>query len=97
MDLNFDHNFNADARGTSVPGDSDNRLVFVATDNPEVVAYDTWNFGEVASIPIRDPIIGPLRVARLPSGEQFLVGVTERGVVTVILPSISNFFLEPSR
>ena len=58
MDLNFDHNFNADARGTSVPGDSDNRLMFVATDNQEVVAYDTWNFGEVASIPIRDPIIG---------------------------------------
>ena len=95
IDLNFDHNFSADARGTAVPGDSDNRLVFVATDSPEVVAYDTWNFGEVASIPIRDPIIGVLRVARLPSGEQFLVGVTARGVVTVTLPSISNSFLSP--
>ena len=95
MDLNFDHNFSADVRGTSVPGDSDDRLVFVANDNQEIVAYDTWNFGEVASIPIRDPIIGPLRVARLPSGEQFLVGVTARGVVTVTLPSISNSFLSP--
>ena len=95
MDLNFDHNFSADARGTSLPGDSDNRLVFVANDNQEIVAYDTWNFGEVASIPITDPIIGPLRVARLPSGEQFLVGVTARGVVTVTLPSISNSFLSP--
>ncbi|MCH8255243.1 MAG: hypothetical protein IID06_07830 [Gemmatimonadetes bacterium] len=95
MDLNFDHNFSADARGTSVPGDSDDRLVFVATDNQEIVAYDTWNFGEVASIPIRDPIIGPLRVAKLPSGEQFLVGVTARGVVTITLPSISNSFLSP--
>ena len=95
MDLNFDHNFSADARGTALPGDSDNRLVFVATDNQEIVAYDTWNFGEVASIPIRDPIIGVLRAARLPSGEQFLVGVTARGVVTVTLPSISNSFLSP--
>ncbi|MCH8935502.1 MAG: hypothetical protein IIB90_07240 [Gemmatimonadetes bacterium] len=97
MDLNFDHNFSADARGTAVPGDSDNRLVFVATDNQEIVAYDTWNFGEVASIPIRDPIIGALRAARLPSGEQFLVGVTARGVVTITLPAISNSFLSPPR
>jgi hypothetical protein len=95
IDLNFDHNFSADARGTALPGDSDNRLVFVATDNQEIVAYDTWNFGEVASIPIRDPIIGVLRVARLPSGEQFLVGVTARGVVTITLPAISNSFLSP--
>ena len=97
MDLNFDHNFSADARGTAFPGDSDNRLVFAATDNQEIVAYDTWNFGEVASIPIRDPIIGVLRVARLPSGEQFLVGVTARGVVTITLPAISNSFLSPPR
>ena len=97
MDLNFDHNFSADARGTALPGDSDNRLVFVATDNQEIVAYDTWNFGEVASIPIRDPIIGVLRAARLPSGEQFLVGVTARGVVTITLPAISNSFLSPPR
>jgi hypothetical protein len=95
MDLNFDHDFDANLRGTAVPGDSDSRLVFTAMDTPEIVAWDTWHFGEVARVPIRDPIIGPLRVAKLPSGEQLLVGVTEAGVVTVTLPSISNMFLTP--
>ena len=95
MDLNFDHDFDANLRGTAVPGDSDSRLVFTAMDTPEVVAWDTWHFAEVARVPIRDPIIGPLRVAKLPSGEQLLIGVTEAGVVTVTLPSISNSFLTP--
>ena len=71
--------------------------MFAATDLPEVVAYDTWFYGEIASIPIRDPIIGPLRVARLPTGEQFLVGVTARGVVTVQLPPVTNIFPAPTR
>ena len=101
MDLNFDHAFTAGAGGTPGTdgggGDPNNRMLFAATDNQEIVAYDTWNYAEIASIPIRDPIIGPLRVAELPSGEQFLVGVTARGVVTVQLPPIVNIFPTPPR
>ena len=101
MDLNFDHAFTADAGGTpgagGGAGDPNDRMLFTATDNPEIVAYDTWFYGEIASIPIRDPIIGVLRVAELPSGEQFLVGVTARGVVTVQLPPVTNIFPTPPK
>jgi YVTN family beta-propeller protein len=101
MDLNFDHAFRASEGGTpgtfSGTGDPDDRLLFAATDDPNIVVFDTFFFGEVANIPIRDPIIGPLRVAKLPTGEQFLVGVTARGVVTVTLPSITNIFPAPPR
>ena len=101
MDLNFDHSFLAREGGTpgtfTGTGDPDDRLLFAATDDPNIIAFDTFFFGEVANIPIRDPIIGPLRVARLPSGEQFVVGVTSRGVVTVTLPSITNIFPAPPR
>jgi hypothetical protein len=39
---------------------------------------------------VRDPIIGPLRVAKDASGNQLLFGVTARGVVMVKLPVFPN-------
>lgn len=96
MDLNFGHSFEAGVGGTAGTWggslDPNNRLIFVATPNAEIKVYDTYFFGLVATIPIRDPIIGPLRVARLPTNEQLLIGVTAKGVVTVRLPSITNIF-----
>lgn len=105
MDLNYDHDFDATARGTSPigppTGASDDRLLFAAVETPEIVAHDTFVFGEVARIPIKDPVIGFLRVAKLTqganAGKQVLIGLTEKGVVTVILPTISNIFPGPSR
>ncbi len=101
MDLDFDHAFTAGDGGTpgagGGTGDPNDRMLFAATNLPEIVAYDTWFYGEIVSIPIRDPIIGPLRVAELPSGEQFLVGVTAFGVVTVQLPAVLNIFPTPSK
>jgi hypothetical protein len=92
MDLNFNHDFDArtelSPRGVS-PND---RIVFAASAQAAIDVYDTYFYAKVTSIPIRDPITGPLRVAKLPSGEQILVGVTERGVVTVRLPAIANPF-----
>ncbi|MCH8801185.1 MAG: hypothetical protein IH963_09780, partial [Chloroflexi bacterium] len=86
LDLyNFVPFFNTDG---DPAGDPNDRMLFAATNQPEIMVYDTWFYGEIASIPIRDPIIGPLRVAELPSGEQFLVGITARGVVTVQLPAV---------
>ena len=103
MDLNFDHNFEAGIGGTTGTfggsGDPDDRLVFLAVEDAEIEVYDTFFFEKVTTLPIRDPIIGPLRVARLASGQQILVGVTASGVVTLQLPAINNIFptdpLEP--
>jgi hypothetical protein len=93
MDLNFNHDFDPNT-GASASGTvtKDERVAFVASPDPQIDVFDTFYFGKLASIPIRDPVIGPLRVAKLPSGEQVLIGVTARGVVTVRLPAISNSF-----
>ena len=96
MDLNFNHSFQAGTGGT--PGTSggtlspDDRLSFLASTDPQIDVFDTFFWGKVASIPIRDPVIGPLRVARLGSGEQILIGVTARGVVTVRIPALTNLY-----
>ncbi len=71
------------------------RIAFVASSNPQIDVFDTFYFGKVASIPIRDPVIGPLRVAKLPSGEQVLLGVTAKGVVMVRVPAVTNTFPAP--
>ncbi len=96
MDLNFDHAFEAGVGGT--PGtfggtaDSTNRVVFLASDNPVIEVFDTFFFSRVATVPIKNPIVGPLRVARLASGDQLIIGVTEEGVVMVQLPQVDNPF-----
>ena len=96
MDLNFDHNFEAGIGGTAGTfdgtNDPDDRLVFLAVSDAEIEVYDTHFFEKVTTLPIRDPIIGPLRVAKLASGQQILVGVTAYGVVTLQLPGVSNIF-----
>jgi hypothetical protein len=100
IDLNFDHAFNADVGGTpgtfSGTGNPNDRLSFAARPDPNVDVFDTFFFGQVAQIAIRDPIIGPIRVAKLPTGEQILVGVTARGVVVARLPAITNIYQAPS-
>jgi hypothetical protein len=92
MDLNFVHDFNPNL-GTSPSGRTTaDRIAFVASPDPQIDVFDTYYFGKITSIPIRDPVIGPLRVAKLASGEQVLVGVTARGVVLVRLPAVTNSF-----
>jgi hypothetical protein len=44
---------------------------------------------------VRDPIIGPLRVAKDLLGNQYLFGITARGLVTVKLPTVVNPFPAP--
>jgi hypothetical protein len=99
MALNFNHAFLAGTGGTlGTSGgtlDPNERLSFSATGGPQIDVFDTYFFARVATIEIRDPVVGPLRVARLASGEQFLIGVTARGVVTARLPAINNTFPAP--
>jgi hypothetical protein len=63
------------------------RLSFAASREPLLEIYDTFCFRRVGSIPIRDPIIGPLRVSIRAGGQIVLAGVTARGVVIVTLPN----------
>jgi hypothetical protein len=98
MDLNFDHAFDARDAGTPTfggSGDPDDRLLFAGTDDPLVSVYDTYFYDIVAAVPIRDPIIGPMRVAKTAGGEQIIVGVTGQGIVVVTIPPIANIFPAP--
>jgi len=63
------------------------RLVFAASAEPVIDIYDSYCYKRVASVPIRDPIIGPIKAAIRPaSGQIVLVGTTRGGVVIVTLP-----------
>lgn len=93
MDLNFVHDFDAGSATSPTALTQNDRVAFVAGEGPEIIVYDTFHYGVVTTIPVRDPVIGPLRVARLAGGAtQILIGVTAKGVVTVRLPAIVNNF-----
>jgi hypothetical protein len=95
MDMNYNHAFAAGQAGTPTFGGSGNpndRLVFSARPDGNIDIFDTFFYANVGTIPVRDPIIGPLRVARDLSGNQLLFGITGRGLVTVRLPTVANPF-----
>jgi len=101
MDVHPLHAFDARDRGTNtIPGDgdADSRILFAARADASIDIFDSYFFGPVATpLPIRDPIVGPLRLARYsppvgPPG-QVLVGVTANGIVVVPLTTaITNPF-----
>jgi hypothetical protein len=62
------------------------RLSFVASSEPVIEIYDSYCFKRVGSVPIRDPIIGPVRASLRSDGAIVLVGATIRGVTLVQLP-----------
>ncbi len=64
------------------------RLVFAASAEPVIEIFDSYCYRRVSTVPIRDPIIGPIKAALRPaSGQIVLVGATARGVVIVTLPN----------
>jgi len=64
------------------------RLAFAASAEPLIEIYDSYCYKRIATVPIRDPIIGPIKVAIRPStGQIVLVGATRGGVVIVTLPN----------
>jgi len=89
MDFDPKNNFDASTKGGGPLGYNDDRLVFAARPDPFIDVYDTYWYQEVTTIPIRDTIIGPIRVASTPTG-LVLVGVTSRGLVVVRLPPFNN-------
>ena len=93
MDMNYNHAFQAGNPGTPTFGGSGNpndRLVFAARPDGNIDVFDTFFYGFVTSVPVRDPIIGPLRVAKDAGGNQLLFGITGRGLVMLKLPTITN-------
>lgn len=99
MDMNYNHDFAAGEPGSTAFGgtrDSTNRVVFAARPDANIDVFDTFFYGIIGSIPVRDPIIGPLRVARnRANNRQWLFGVTARGLTVVELPLIPNPFPAP--
>jgi hypothetical protein len=98
MDMNYNHAFAAGQPGTPAfggPGNPNNRILFAARPDANIDVFDTFFYGVLGSIPIRDPIIGPLRVARDASGNQLLFGITARGLVMLRLPTVVNPFPSP--
>jgi hypothetical protein len=78
-------------RGSGDPADptpvgATERLAFSASPRPEIEVYDTWEYRRVGCVPVRDPIIGPIK-SSVRGGQIVLVGVTTRGVVIV---AVSN-------
>ena len=96
MDMNYNHNFDPGPTGCApnCGGGSCNlseRMVFAASPDTSIRAFDTFFFNQQKKIAIRDPIIGPLRVAfDATSNQQYLFGITSRGLVVVSLPTITN-------
>lgn len=63
------------------------RLVFAASAEPVIEIFDSYCYQRVASVPIREPIVGPIKAALRPgTGQIVLVGATKGGVVVVTLP-----------
>ena len=94
MDMNYNHAFSANSPGTPTFGGTGNpndRIAFSARTDGNIDVWDTFFFSQVGTIVVRDPIIGPLRVARNKANtRQWLFGVTPAGIVMVELPVITN-------
>ena len=64
------------------------RLVFAASSDPQIDIYDSYCYKLVTTVPIKDPIIGPIKASIRPStGQIVIVGATRGGVVIVTLPN----------
>ena len=103
MDMNYNHTF---APSGSCPptspvcggsGSPNDRVIFVARSDANIDVFDTFHAVQIGTISTRDPIIGPLRVAKDASGNQLLFGITVRGLVMVSLPAFTNPLPAPRR
>jgi hypothetical protein len=66
------------------------RFAFAASILPVIEIYDTHCYQLVGTIPIRDPIIGPVKAALRANGTIMLIGATAHGVVITQAPTITT-------
>jgi hypothetical protein len=95
IDMNANHNFTpggACAPTCGGTGSINDRILFAAGTTPTVRIWDTFYGALIDSFPVRDPITGPLRVAKDAGGQQLLFGITPRGLVVVAIPAVTNPF-----
>lgn len=103
MDMNYNHDFAPTGAcpptSTFCGGGTDrnDRLMFSASPAGNIDVYDTYFGAFLTSIPVRDPITGPLRVARDAGGVQLLFGVTANGLLVLQLPPFANPLPAPRR
>jgi hypothetical protein len=100
MDMNYFHDFapTGPCPPTSPscggPGPTSNRLIFAADPFGNIDVFDTYFGAFLGSVPVREPIIGPLRVAKdSVAGQpafQLLFGVTASGLLVLRLPTFVN-------
>jgi hypothetical protein len=93
MDVNPNNKFDAATRGSSGFGgvaSPNDRLIYAARPDANIEVFDTYWFASIALLPIRDPIVGPVRLALNGLGQQVLVGVTANGVVVVPFTTPTN-------
>lgn len=88
MDFDPNNSFDAATR-TSGALNKNDRLVFAARADAAIDVFDTYWYQRIGTVPIRDTIIGPIRVAKV-GATLYLAGVTSRGVVIVSLPNFTN-------
>jgi hypothetical protein len=98
MDFHPANNFDAGVRGAGGAGYQNSRLLFAARPDSSIDVFDSYFFGEVTDttalgatvpVPIRNALIGPVRVATY-SGSTYLFGLTALGLVSVQLPNLTN-------
>jgi hypothetical protein len=76
------HPFN---KGNGLDVSLANCLSFAASTEPVIEVYENKHYSRVATVPVRDPIIGPIKAALRGPSEIVLVGATQGGVVVVSL------------
>ena len=95
IDMNYNHKFQpGGVCGVTCGGGSGNlseRMAFAASPDTSILVFDTYFFNQQRRIAIRDPLVGPLRVSfDATTGQQFLFGITTKGLVVISLPTITN-------
>jgi len=79
--------FNPKNSGNGVTSARQACYLFAASTEPVIEVYENHYYQRVATIPVKSPIIGPIKSAyRIATGQIMLIGATARGVVIVTLP-----------
>jgi hypothetical protein len=80
--------FHPSHTGNGISSPLQSCYIFSASAEPVIEVYETKHYQLVLRIPVKSPIIGPIKAAIRPLTNQLmLIGATSRGVITVPLSS----------
>jgi hypothetical protein len=78
--------FHPSNAGNGITSSMQSCYLFAASTEPVIEVYENHHYQLVLQIPVKAPIIGPIKAARRPlTGQLILIGATAQGVVTVPL------------